>query len=110
MQHSARLFVFFLLLPGLLLRAAIPTPEQQFGYRLGSDRKLADWNELVAYFDRLSKTSNRIRVAELGKTTEGRPFIMATISSPANLGKLDRYRTIQEKLSDPRGLPERPTR
>jgi hypothetical protein len=43
---------------------------------------------LVAYFRRLAEASDRIKVDELGKTTPGRPFILATISSPANLARL----------------------
>ena len=85
---------------------SIPTPRDHFGFDLGTDRKLGDWKEVTAYFQKLAASSNRVRFAELGKTTEDRPFIMATISSPANLAKLDRYRTIQERLSDPRGLSE----
>ncbi len=50
----------------------------------------------------LSKTSDKIRFEELGKTAEGRPFIAATISSAATLRNLDHYREIQAKLADPR--------
>ncbi len=45
-----------------------------------------------------------MRVEELGKTTEGRPFLLATISSPENLRRLEELRQIQLKLSDPDGL------
>ena len=39
---------------------------------------------------------------ELGKSTEGRPFIAATIASPETLQHLDRYQEIQRRLADPR--------
>lgn len=68
----------------------------------GADRKLADWNELTAYFKKLGTESDRTRYEELGKTTEGRPFIAVTISSADNLAHLDRYKEIQEQLADPR--------
>lgn len=80
----------------------ITSPEEAFGFKPGSDRKLADWTELTAYFKKLSTESNRIRFDEVGKTTEGRPFITVTISSPENLAHLDRYKDIQRKLADPR--------
>ena len=44
---------------------------------------------------RWQKRSDKIRVEELGKTAEGRPFIAATISSAATLRNLDHYREIQ---------------
>ena len=82
--------------------AAVPTPESHFGHPIGVDRKLLDWSKVVSYFDALAKSSDRIKVEELGKSTEGRPFIAAWISSPENIKNLDHYRDIQAKLADPR--------
>ena len=98
------MFVRLALISALVFAAsgAVPTPESHFGHRMGVDRVLLDWNKVVSYFHSLEKSSDRIRVAELGKTTEGRPFIAATIASPETLRSLDRYRTIQTKLADPR--------
>jgi hypothetical protein len=81
---------------------AQPTPESHFGHPIGVDRELLDWDKVVSYFQSLAKTSDKIRVEELGKTAEGRPFIAATISSAATLRNLDHYREIQAKLADPR--------
>src|ERR1700733_3499979 len=80
----------------------ITSPEAAFGFKPGADRKLADWSELTAYFKRLGTESNRIHYEEVGKTTEGRPFIAVTISSAENLAHLERYKEIQRKLADPR--------
>jgi hypothetical protein len=80
----------------------ITSPEAAFGFKPGSDRKLADWSELTAYFKKLGTESDRIRYEELGKTTEGRPFIAVTISSADNLAHLEHYKEIQRKLADPR--------
>ncbi|MBI3666884.1 MAG: peptidase M14, partial [Acidobacteria bacterium] len=91
-----------LLLAALPIRAAVPTPESHFGHEIGADRTVLDWDKVVAYFRLLEKSSDRIRVEELGKTTEGRPFILTTISTPENLRNLDRYRQIQARLADPR--------
>src|SRR4051794_1885806 len=62
--------------------SAIPAPESVLGFKIGEERKLAKWDQFVAYFQRLSETSDRIKLDTLGKTTLGRPFIAATISSP----------------------------
>lgn len=69
---------------------------------MGTDRKLADWSQVVSYFQALPHSSNRIRVRELGKTTEGRPFLAAIIAAPETLHDLDRYLNIQKRLADPR--------
>jgi Zinc carboxypeptidase len=80
----------------------ITTPAEQFGFEPGTDRKLADWKDLTAYYEKVAAQSDRIRYRELGKTMEGRPFVMLTVSSAENLAHLDRYKQIVTKLSDPR--------
>ncbi|HKP87502.1 MAG TPA: M14 metallopeptidase family protein [Blastocatellia bacterium] len=80
----------------------VTAPRDVLGFTPGDDRKLASWAQMVDYFKRLDRESNRVMVEELGKTTLGRPFLLATISSPANLARLDYYKEIQRKLADPR--------
>lgn len=81
-----------------------PAPRDVLGFTPGDDRKLASWAQMVDYFKQLDRASNRVLVEELGKTTLGRPFMLAVISSPANLSRLDYYRDIQRKLADPRTI------
>lgn len=85
---------------------ALPSPEKFFGFQMGADRKLANWDKLHEYYQALAKGSNRVKLVELGKSSEGRPFIALFISSPANLAKLDQYQQINARLADPRGLSE----
>ena len=80
------------------------SPKDFLGFEVGEDRQLADWHQIVEYFDMLDRSSSRIKVEEIGKSTEGNPFIVATISSANNLDNLERYRLIQSKLSDPRTI------
>jgi hypothetical protein len=82
--------------------AAVPPPESYFGHPIGADRTVLDWSQVVSYFRLLGRSSDRIRVQELGKSTEGRPFIAATIAEPETLRNLDRYISIQQRLADPR--------
>src|SRR3954451_17232600 len=91
-------------LSALTAVAAVPTPENHFGHPMGADRHLLEWSRVVSYFDALSKSSDRIRVRELGKSTEGRAFIEVTIAAPETLRDLDRYHQIQSSLADPRRL------
>jgi Zinc carboxypeptidase len=87
--------------------ANVPTPEQFFGFELGTEGKLAAWDDLVEYYQVVAERSNRVTYEELGTTTMGNAFPIMTISSPANLANLDRIVEITQRLADPRGLSER---
>ena len=80
----------------------IPTPASIIGFEPGTDRKLPTWKQVTDYFTALDKASPRVSVRTLGKTTLGRPFLVAFIGDPATLANLERYRQIQRKLMDPR--------
>lgn len=84
--------------------AGVPTPAQATGLAVGADRTLADWGQITGYFARLAAASPYVRVDTLGATTLGRPFVMATITSPANQRRLEEVRRGQARLADPRGL------
>ena len=96
-----RLLVVLALCAGLLA-GAVPTPQSYFGHPIGQDRTVLDWDKVSGYFQALERSSDRIRVLDLGKSAEGRPFIAAILADPATIKTLDRYRAIQEKLADPR--------
>jgi hypothetical protein len=81
---------------------AVPAPEDVLGFRPGDDRKLASWAQVVEYFRRLAASSPRVKFEELGKTTKGAPFVVATISAPENIERLETYKEIQQHLADPR--------
>src|SRR5215217_6049107 len=82
--------------------SSIPTPASVIGFEPGADRKLPTWKQVTDYFTALDKASPRVTVRTLGKTTLGRPFIVAFIADPATLANLPRYQQIQRKLMDPR--------
>ncbi len=84
----------------------LPTPEAVLGFRIGTEKKLADYHQLVDYLRKLDAASDKIQLENLGKTTEGNDFTMAVISSPANLRQIEEWRKIQTRLADPRDLPE----
>ncbi|HEX8724256.1 MAG TPA: M14 metallopeptidase family protein [Gemmatimonadaceae bacterium] len=84
--------------------AAIPTPESVFGFRVGADFHLIDYDQSIAYFRQLAAASNRIRLVDVGVTSSGHPWTLAIISSPENLAKLDHYRDIAQQLAHPVGL------
>jgi hypothetical protein len=80
----------------------VTSPQTAFGFAPGTDRKLADWKQLTAYYQTLARQSHRVRYNDLGRTTEGRPFIFLTISSEQNIAHLAEYQDINRRLADPR--------
>ncbi|HZD06349.1 MAG TPA: M14 metallopeptidase family protein, partial [Longimicrobiales bacterium] len=84
----------------------VPSPEDYFGFAIGADRKLADWDALTGYFERVAEASPRVKVDTLGPTTRGRPFVMLTVTSAANQADLDRLHDIQMRLADPRRVAD----
>lgn len=102
MRKSAALFILLIASGFVSAQQHITSPTEAFGFKPGTDRKLADWKELVAYYQKLAGETDRIQYHELGKTTEGRPFVALTISSPENLKNVDEYKEITHKLSDAR--------
>jgi hypothetical protein len=86
--------------------AEVPAPQTVLGFRVGEDRTLADWTQISDYFRRLDAASPRVAVAQVGTTTEGRPFLVVTISSEANMSRLEQIRLANLRLWDPRGLSD----
>ncbi|MCJ7629919.1 MAG: hypothetical protein MUO50_16200, partial [Longimicrobiales bacterium] len=84
----------------------IPSPESVLGFRPGDDFKLATYEESIGYFQRLDAASELLRLVEVGRTSEGRPFYMALISSAENLEQADHYREISFRLAHPEGLSD----
>ncbi|MEZ5306366.1 MAG: M14 family metallopeptidase [Pyrinomonadaceae bacterium] len=81
---------------------AQPKPESVLGFKPGEDYKLAHWSSIVSYFKKLDAASSKVTFKEIGKTTLGKPFGYALISSPANLKNLAKFVDINNKLADPR--------
>ena len=83
---------------------AIPPPRAHLGFEVGADRSLADWGRITGYFAKLAAASPAVKLDTLGPTTNGQPFVVATISSPGNMRRIETIRANQAKLADPRKL------
>lgn len=84
--------------------AKLPTPSEFLGFEVGADRTLADYHQIVSYFERLAAGSPRMQLEKIGVTTNGNDFMLAMISTPENLRDRERYKSIARALADPRGL------
>ncbi len=87
-------------------QAAIPTPASVLGFEVGADFRLATYDESLDYFRRLAAASDRIRLVEVGRTSEQRRWYFALISNPENLANVERYREIGQRLAHPGGLTD----
>lgn len=105
-RPALSLLAALLLAAPLASQSAIPEPKDVFGFVPGADYKLASHAQLVEYFRRLDAASDRIIVEEIGRSTLGKPMLLALISSEANLRNRDRYREIARRLATARGTTE----
>jgi hypothetical protein len=96
------MLLWFGVLPTAGRAAEVPSPEAHLGYRPGADFRLADWATITAYFHKVDQASDRVAVRTLGTSTEGRPYLVATVSEPETIADLDRYQRLQRRLADPR--------
>ena len=61
-----------------------PHRNRQFGANIGDDYFLANYTQLEAYWQTLDRESDRVTLADIGRTEEGRTQWMAIVSAPEN--------------------------
>src|SRR3954465_3407338 len=80
-------------------RRAITSPLAQFGHNIGDDYFLANYTQMVDYWHKLDRESDRMKLVRIGTTAENRPIWMAIVTSPENHRKLARYQEISRRLA-----------
>ena len=95
-----------LLLAALQSVSPIVRPSDVLGFEPGADSMLADWKQVSGYVTTLAQRSEFVHVDTLGRTTEGRPFLLVTITAPANQARLSAIKGAQALLADPRRLTD----
>jgi len=93
-----------ILFAGLLLLvnfsiAQIPKPSETFGFEPGADYKMATYDQMLSYYEKLDAATDRVKVTEIGKSVRGRPMKLIFISSEENMKSLDKWRAISEKMA-----------
>jgi hypothetical protein len=86
---------------GLVWGQPLPSPEAFAGFGMGADRKLLRWDKINDYMKLAAKASPRIKYEETGKTTNGHPYAVVTISSPDTMRDLKRFQDNQRRLAYP---------
>ena len=79
------------------LNKSIPKPHEIIGHNVG------DWHishdKLIQYMYALSESTDRITVENRGKTFEGRPLILLTITSEKNHSNIDEIISNHQKIT-----------
>lgn len=99
MKTPIRLLQCIILLCTVTLVAQIPKPSDVFGFEVGADYKLADYDQMLDYYEKLDASTDRVKMIEIGKSVMGRPIKLLFISSEENMKSLEKWRSISEKLS-----------
>lgn len=73
---------------------SIPAPRDVLGFDIGE--RPASYDAVIRYLTALDAASDRINLGSYGETSGGRRLLLLTISSPANLSRLD---SVQNKLA-----------
>jgi hypothetical protein len=94
------------LIPACLALAQVPTPESVLGHKPGDDFYLASYDESLAYFQKLVKSTDKLKLVHVGKTTRGLDWYIAVISSAPNLASLDKYKDTARRLALVKGLTD----
>jgi hypothetical protein len=84
---------------------SLPSPEQFIGFKVGADNKLARWDKIVDYMKVIAAGSDRVRLRDLGKTSQGNSLIALEIAASDTLKNLDRYKQLERRLYFQNGAP-----
>ena len=87
-------------------KAGVPTPLEVLGHIVGAPNILSYSQDVYKYFRALAAASPRVKVFTIGKTEEGRDWIVAVVADEATIRNLDRYKDITAKLGDPRKVTD----
>ena len=108
MRSLSRALVLPLLLAASVLQAQghVTSPKAQFGHDIGDDYWLPNYDQYVAYLQKLARESDRAKLVDIGKTAEGRTQYTLIVSAPENMKHLSRYQEIARRLALAEGLTD----
>jgi hypothetical protein len=81
----------------------LPTPDQFLGYALGT--QFTPYHRVLDYFKTVAAVTPNMQLTQYGTTYEGRPLMLAVISSTENMAKTEQIRQHNLDLSFGTGKP-----
>src|SRR2546425_7348726 len=106
LKVSRVFLLLFLSIATIQAQTRITTPKEQFGFDIGDDYVVVNYTQYVDYLKKLSRESDRLKVEEIGKSSDGRSMYLAMITSAENQKNLARYKEISRRLAAAEGLDE----
>lgn len=83
---------------GMICFAQVKSPEQFLGYKLGD--RYSPHFKVVDYFRQVAAASgSTVKLEQYGQTNEGRPLLLAFVSSPENISNLENIRKNNIRLA-----------
>jgi hypothetical protein len=101
-------FVIYILFCSFVIVEAqnIPTPKSHFGFSIGDNYQLATFTQTETYLKKIAAISKKMKLVSIGKTEEGRNQYMVIVSDPSNLAKLDKFKSISQRMARAEGLTD----
>jgi Zinc carboxypeptidase len=103
-EYTTEPFLLTELVDHLPASGTVPSPDKILGYVIGAPNKLAYTKDIDRYFRALAAASPRVKVFTVGKSEEGRDFMLVAVSDESNIAQLDRLKDITAQLADPRKI------
>ena len=95
---NAQVNLAYYLPQNITYNKTIPTPASIVGHEVGEFHITHD--KLIRYMNELARLSDRISIQNRGKTFEGRPLLLLTITSVKNHSKIEDIRKRHLELTD----------
>jgi len=99
LQPAGYLLLALLMFYSLLSAQKLTTPAEFLGYSVG--QKFTPHHRLVGYFERIAQQApERVKLMPYGSTNEGRPLMVAVVSTPGNIDRLESIRVNNLRLAN----------
>ncbi|HEX4875919.1 MAG TPA: M14 family metallopeptidase [Chitinophagaceae bacterium] len=82
-----------------ILSAQVQSPQEFLGYKIGT--RYTPHHKIVSYYQQVAaNATGTVKLEQYGETNEGRPLLLAYISSPENLKNLESIRLNNLRLAN----------
>lgn len=92
-------FIVWVFSLSLVIGQPIPAPAEYLGYSIG--QRFTPHHRVVSYFEKVAQqAADRVKLIPYGTTQEGRPLMVAAVSTPSNLARLESIRMNNLRLAN----------